>query len=173
MISRLVSFTAMSISLYILLNRFEVLTVTNNYLHVLEEADVEAAKALDIMLPQKPAEKYKNISWKQKSRPEPKRLHIVLGIRWIKRSVTKSDTWVHPFERGDFVLFSVSRSIVKGDLTPLAYYLDFPRIKRKPLCKPHSALQSGFALVGVTGFEPAASTSQMSHATNCATPRKY
>ena len=52
----------MSISLYILLNRFEVLTVTNNYLHVLEEADVEAAKALDIMLPQKPAEKYKNIS---------------------------------------------------------------------------------------------------------------
>ena len=30
-----------------------------------------------------------------------------------------------------------------------------------------------FVLVGVTGFEPAASTSQMSHATNCATPRKY
>ena len=26
-------------------------------------------------------------------------------------------------------------------------------------------------LVGVTGFEPAASTSQMSRATNCATPR--
>ena len=62
MISRLVTFTAVSISLYILLNRFEVLTVTNNYLHVLEEADVEAAKALDIMLPQKPAEKKKNIS---------------------------------------------------------------------------------------------------------------
>lgn len=30
---------------------------TNKYLHVLEEADVEAAKALDIMLLQKPAEK--------------------------------------------------------------------------------------------------------------------
>lgn len=29
-----------------------------------------------------------------------------------------------------------------------------------------------FFLVGVTGFEPAASTSQMSRATNCATPRK-
>lgn len=28
-------------------------------------------------------------------------------------------------------------------------------------------------MVGVTGFEPAASTSQMSRATNCATPRKY
>ena len=28
-------------------------------------------------------------------------------------------------------------------------------------------------LVGVTGFEPAASTSQMSRATNCATPRKH
>lgn len=28
-------------------------------------------------------------------------------------------------------------------------------------------------LVGVTGFEPAASTSQMSRATNCATPRFY
>lgn len=27
-------------------------------------------------------------------------------------------------------------------------------------------------MVGVTGFEPAASTSQMSRATNCATPRK-
>ena len=35
---------------------------TNKYLHVLEEADVEAAKALDIMLLQKPAEKEKNIS---------------------------------------------------------------------------------------------------------------
>ena len=29
----------------------------------------------------------------------------------------------------------------------------------------------GHFLVGVTGFEPAASTSQMSRATNCATPR--
>ena len=29
----------------------------------------------------------------------------------------------------------------------------------------------GQNLVGVTGFEPAASTSQMSRATNCATPR--
>lgn len=28
-----------------------------------------------------------------------------------------------------------------------------------------------FLVVGVTGFEPAASTSQMSRATNCATPR--
>ena len=35
---------------------------TNKYLHVLEEADVEAAKALDIMLLQKPDEKVKNIS---------------------------------------------------------------------------------------------------------------
>ena len=35
---------------------------TNKYLHVLEEADVEAAKALDIMLLQKPVEKQKNIS---------------------------------------------------------------------------------------------------------------
>lgn len=35
---------------------------TNKYLHVLEEADVEAAKALDIMLLQKPAEQEKNIS---------------------------------------------------------------------------------------------------------------
>ena len=40
-------------------------------LHVPEEADVEAAKALDIMLLQKPAEQEKNISGKQKSRPEP------------------------------------------------------------------------------------------------------
>lgn len=35
---------------------------TNKYLYVLEEADVEAAKALDIMLLQKPAEQEKNIS---------------------------------------------------------------------------------------------------------------
>ncbi|MGN1338984.1 MAG: tyrosine-type recombinase/integrase, partial [Oscillospiraceae bacterium] len=35
---------------------------TNKYLHVLEEADVEAAKALDIMLLQKPAQQEKNIS---------------------------------------------------------------------------------------------------------------
>ena len=28
-------------------------------------------------------------------------------------------------------------------------------------------------MVGVTGFEPAASTSQTSRATNCATPRKF
>ena len=28
-----------------------------------------------------------------------------------------------------------------------------------------------FSSIGVTGFEPAASTSQMSRATNCATPR--
>ena len=64
---------------------------TNKYLHVLEEADVEAAKALDIMLLQKPAEQEKNISWKQKSRPEPERLYIVL------------------------------LSIVKGDLTAMAH----------------------------------------------------
>ena len=31
----------------------------------------------------------------------------------------------------------------------------------------------GSRLVGVTGFEPAASTSQMSRATNCATPRFF
>lgn len=35
---------------------------TNKYLHVLEEADVEAAKALDIMLLPKPARQEKNIS---------------------------------------------------------------------------------------------------------------
>ena len=35
---------------------------TNKYLHVLEEADVEAAKALDIMLLPKPAQQEKNIS---------------------------------------------------------------------------------------------------------------
>ena len=64
---------------------------TNKYLHVLEEADVEAAKALDLMPLQKPAEQEKNISWKQKSRPEPERLYIVL------------------------------LSIVKGDLTAMAH----------------------------------------------------
>ena len=32
-------------------------------------------------------------------------------------------------------------------------------------------IKSAGFLVGVTGFEPAASTSQMSRATNCATPR--
>lgn len=35
---------------------------TNKYLHVLEEADVEAAKTLDIMLLPKPARQEKNIS---------------------------------------------------------------------------------------------------------------
>ena len=32
----------------------------------------------------------------------------ILGTRWIKRSVTKSDLWVYSCERVDFVLFSVS-----------------------------------------------------------------
>ena len=43
------------------------------------------------------------------------------------------------------VKYRLGRFNVNGAL--IAHYRDFSRIKRKPPCKPYSALQSGFVLV--------------------------